>query len=209
MATVKKLVGDAALYGVSSIVARLLNFLLTPLHTAVLPKAEYGAYSDLYVFIAFLMVVLTYGMETAYFRFSQRADANSESVYSTSLLSILGTTVFFLLVLSLFYKPLAEVLRYGSRPELVLGVHGRLLWCGVAGREFASRAVKGAHPAQVGVSGSGAEGWWYTAVQTSLRRRWNSADSRSASVRGCGRSTGTMRWIRPGRAAITTTRWAR
>ena len=122
MATVKKLVGDAALYGVSSIVARLLNFLLTPLHTAVLPKAEYGAYSDLYVFIAFLMVVLTYGMETAYFRFSQRADANSESVYSTSLLSILGTTVFFLLVLSLFYKPLAEVLRYGSRPELVLGM---------------------------------------------------------------------------------------
>ena len=122
MATVKKLVGDAALYGVSSIVARLLNFLLTPLHTAVLSKSEYGAYSDLYVFIAFLMVVLTYGMETAYFRFSQRSDANSESVYSTSLLSILGTTVFFLLVLSLFYKPLAEVLRYGSRPELVLGM---------------------------------------------------------------------------------------
>ena len=143
MATVKKLVGDAALYGVSSIVARLLNFLLTPLHTAVLSKSEYGAYSDLYVFIAFLMVVLTYGMETAYFRFSQRSDANSESVYSTSLLSILGTTVFFLLVLSLFYKPLAEVLRYGSRPELVLGMGLIVAFEAVAAVPFARLRAHG------------------------------------------------------------------
>lgn len=143
MATVKKLVGDAALYGLSSIVARLLNFLLTPLHTDVLPKSEYGAYSDLYVFIAFLMVVLTYGMETAYFRHSQKSGAHSDAVYSTALASILGTTVFFLLILSIFYKPIAEVLRYGSRPELVLSMGFIVAFEAVAAVPFARLRAEG------------------------------------------------------------------
>jgi O-antigen/teichoic acid export membrane protein len=143
VATVKKLVGAAALYGLSSIVARLLNFLLTPLHTAVLPKSEYGAYSDLYVFIAFLMVVLTYGMETAYFRFSQKKDAQPEAVYSTAQLSIGATTVFFLLILSLFYKPIAEVLRYGDRPELVWGMGAIVAMEALAAVPFARLRAQG------------------------------------------------------------------
>ena len=121
MSTLKKLAGAAALYGLSSILARLLNFLLTPLHTTVLSKSEYGAYSDLYVFIAFLMVVLTYGFETAYFRFSQKEGTNAETVYSTAMWSVLGTTALFLLLLGAFYQPIAEVLRYGSRPALIVG----------------------------------------------------------------------------------------
>lgn len=72
MAGLKSLFGDTALYGLSSIVARLLNFALTPLLTMVLSKSEYGVNSLLYVSIAFLMVILTYGFETAYFRFSQK-----------------------------------------------------------------------------------------------------------------------------------------
>ena len=74
MSGLKSLMGDTALYGLSSILARVLNFALTPLLTVVLTKSEYGVNSLLYVSIAFLMVILTYGFETAYFRLVRKKE---------------------------------------------------------------------------------------------------------------------------------------
>ncbi len=124
MSGVKKLFGDAALYGLSSILARLLNFLLTPLLTVALTKAEYGVNSLLYVAVAFAMVVLTYGMETAFFRQSQRDGANPERVYSTAMTMLLATTGIFALVLAFTYRSAAGIFNLADHPEY-------LLWTGL------------------------------------------------------------------------------
>ncbi len=124
MSGVKKLFGDAALYGLSSILARLLNFLLTPLLTVALTKAEYGVNSLLYVAVAFAMVVLTYGMETAFFRQSQRDGADPDQVYSTAMTMLLATTGIFALVLAFTYRSAAGIFNLADHPEY-------LLWTGL------------------------------------------------------------------------------
>ena len=120
MATMKRLLSDTALYGLSSIIARLLNFALTPLLTIVLSKSEYGVNSLLYVSIAFLMVILTYGFETAYFRISEKKGNEERRVYSTAMWSLLITTIIFLTIFSIFYIPISELIHMPNRPYLVL-----------------------------------------------------------------------------------------
>ncbi len=120
MATMKRLLSDTALYGLSSIIARLLNFALTPLLTIVLSKSEYGVNSLLYVSIAFLMVILTYGFETAYFRISEKNGNEERRVYSTAMWSLLITTIIFLTIFSIFYIPISELIHMSNRPYLVL-----------------------------------------------------------------------------------------
>jgi O-antigen/teichoic acid export membrane protein len=120
MSGMKKLMGDTALYGLSSILARVLNFALTPLLTVVLSKSEYGVNSLLYVSIAFLMVILTYGFETAYFRVSQKKGADEDAVYSTAMWSLLGSTALFLAAMAFVYPQAASLLRMDDRPYLVL-----------------------------------------------------------------------------------------
>ncbi len=116
----KRLLSDTALYGLSSIIARLLNFALTPLLTIVLSKSEYGVNSLLYVSIAFLMVILTYGFETAYFRISEKNGNEERRVYSTAMWSLLITTIIFLTIFSIFYIPISELIHMPNRPYLVL-----------------------------------------------------------------------------------------
>ena len=116
----KRLFGDAALYGMSSILARLLNFLLTPLLTVYLTKSEYGINALLYVSVAFLMVILTYGFETAYFRMANRADRDARTVFSTAMWSILSTTTIFLVLAHVFYGGVSGALNLADRPEYVL-----------------------------------------------------------------------------------------
>jgi O-antigen/teichoic acid export membrane protein len=120
MSGVKKLFGDAALYGLSSILARLLNFLLTPLLTVALTKAEYGVNSLLYVSVAFAMVLLTYGMETAFFRQSQRDGADPDRVYSTAMTMLLTTTGIFVAVLAVTHSGAADFFNLADHPEYVL-----------------------------------------------------------------------------------------
>ncbi len=120
MSGMKSLMGDTALYGLSSILARVLNFALTPLLTVVLSKSEYGVNSLLYVSIAFLMVILTYGFETAYFRVSQKKGADESTVYSTAMWSLLTSSVLFLAAMAFLYVPAADLLRMEDRPQLVL-----------------------------------------------------------------------------------------
>lgn len=112
MSTLKKLASQTAVYGLSSILGRLLNYLLVPLYTNIFLPEEYGVVTELYAYVAFFAVILTYGMETAFFRYSQKDDVNQNKVYETSLISIIITTSFFLLIGFLMTNKIAEFLRY-------------------------------------------------------------------------------------------------
>ncbi len=118
MNSFKKLAGDTAIYGVSSIVGRFLNWWLVPYYSHVFLTAEYGVVTHLYAYMAFVLVLLTYGMETGYFRFaSQRPD--KYLVYSTSLISLFVTSVSFLLVVYSFTDVIAGWLDYVAHPEYI------------------------------------------------------------------------------------------
>ncbi len=116
----KKLAGQTALYGLSSILGKVLNFMLVPLHTAVLSQAAFGINTDFYVLIAFLIVLLTYGMETSFFRFTEKHDQEKDAVYSTALISILASTGVFMLLAVAFFKPLASALKYEANPRYIV-----------------------------------------------------------------------------------------
>ncbi len=101
MSAIKKLAGQTATYGLSSIFGRLLNYLLVPIYTRVFHPGEYGVVTELYSYVSFLNIVFTYGMETAYFRFFQSENGNKK-VYSTALISILATSFLLTLFIILF-----------------------------------------------------------------------------------------------------------
>lgn len=106
MSIYKKLAGQTAIYGLSSILGRLLNYLLVPLYTRVFETGEYGVVTQFYAYAAFLNIVFTYGLETAFFRFSQ-TENNRPQVYSTALISLLLTSAAFFLVITFFAGPIA------------------------------------------------------------------------------------------------------
>ena len=115
----KKLAGQTAVYGVSSILGRILGYLLVPLYTRVFLPGEYGTVNVFYSYAAFLMVVLTYGMETAFFRFNEN-EVNKEKVYSTGMISLIFTSLLFLVLTFLLARPIAGWMDYASPPEYVM-----------------------------------------------------------------------------------------
>ncbi len=118
---IKSLVGQTAIYGVSSIIGRFINYLLVPLYTYVfVNQAEYGVVTELSAYVVFLLIILTYGMETGLFRFSQQKDYSKSLVYSTVTTSLLFTTAFFVVLILLFYKDIASLLNYAAHPEYIL-----------------------------------------------------------------------------------------
>lgn len=118
MNPIKKLAGQTALYGLSSIVPRFLNYLLTPYYTRKFFAADYGIITELYTYLIFIQVILTYGMETGFFRFSKTKE-NKEEVYSTIYYSILTTTILFCVSCILLSGDIADLLNYGSHPEYI------------------------------------------------------------------------------------------
>ena len=118
MNPLKKLAGQTAIYGLSSIVGRLLNYLLVPLYTRYFTTVEYGEITTLYAVVAFLVIILTYGMETAFFRFSQR-EQNKKLVYSTSLISLLISSVLFVVAILLNADNIASALHFAGHPEYI------------------------------------------------------------------------------------------
>lgn len=109
MSSIRQLAGQTAVYGFSSILGRLLNYLLVPLYTRVFLPAEYGVVTEMYAYASFLMILFTYGMETAYFRFASKQN-DSRNVFSTIMLSILISSAFFIFLFSLFSGSFAELL---------------------------------------------------------------------------------------------------
>lgn len=111
--------GQTAIYGLSSIVGRFLNYLLVPLYTYNLPTGQYGIVTELYAYVSFLIIILTYGMETGFFRFSE-TEKNLNKVYSTTLTSLFSTSLFFILVIIFTFKQIATGIGYESHPEYIL-----------------------------------------------------------------------------------------
>lgn len=117
---IKKLAGQTAIYGLSSIIGRFLNYLLTPLWTGAFIAAQFGIITEMYAYVAFLVVLLTYGMETAYFRFTTKKDFDSSNVYTTIVSSLIVTSILFLLLALTFSQDVANWLMYPDHSEYVI-----------------------------------------------------------------------------------------
>jgi O-antigen/teichoic acid export membrane protein len=110
MSVVKKLASQTAVYGVSSIVGRVLTYLLVPVYTGAFAAAEYGVVTGLYAYVSFLNVVFTYGMETTFFRFANRPGTDRRELYSRVLTLLLLSSAVLTAGLLLLARPLAELL---------------------------------------------------------------------------------------------------
>jgi O-antigen/teichoic acid export membrane protein len=116
----KSLAKDTAIYGISSILGKFLNWLLVPLYTHVLASsADYGIVTNLYSWTALLLVILTYGMETGFFRFANKDDNNPDLVYSTSMIAVGITSLIFAVWCVLFAPQISTWLDYGTHPEYI------------------------------------------------------------------------------------------
>jgi O-antigen/teichoic acid export membrane protein len=122
MSTIKKLAGQTIIYGASSIIGRFLNFLLTPIYTfsAIFTAEQFGIITEMYAYVAFLVVFLTYGMETAFFRYSTLNKKEGEKVYANALYSLTSTTSIFVLLTVLFSQDIADWLRYPEHSEYIV-----------------------------------------------------------------------------------------
>lgn len=116
MSSIKKLAGDTALYGISSILGRALNFLLVPIYTNVFAPDEYRIVAVLYAYVAFFNVLYTYGMETAYFRFATKNKDSEQQVFNSSFSSILFTSLLLSSLLALLAPYLLELMDYEGVP---------------------------------------------------------------------------------------------
>ena len=121
MANLKSLAKDTAIYGMSSIIGRFLNYLLVPLYTAKISAASggYGVITNMYAYTALLMVILTYGMETTFFRFANKEGEDARRVYATTLAMVGTTSLLFVALVFLFLSPLSGLMGYADHPSYV------------------------------------------------------------------------------------------
>ena len=119
MSDIKKLAGQTAVYGIPTIIGRFLNYLLVPVYTYTLAPESYGIVSELYAYVSFLMILLTYGMETAFFRFSQDKDKGNK-VYNTAMLSLFCTTGIFLVATLLNLDGISNLMSYSSHKNYIM-----------------------------------------------------------------------------------------
>ena len=121
MANLKSLAKDTAIYGLSSIIARFINYLLVPIQTARFAASggEYGIITNVYAYVSLLIILLTFGMETTFFRFMSKEGEDPKKVYATSLRMVATTSLVFACVVSVFIGPLSAMMGYGDHPEYV------------------------------------------------------------------------------------------
>ena len=122
MANLKSLAKDTAIYGLSSIVGRFLNYLLVPLYTHYMPKdsGDYGVSTNIYAYTALILVLLTFGMETTLFRFANDGKYKPDTVLSTAMATIGSLTAVFLLLIFGFIGPISGALGYTEHPDYLL-----------------------------------------------------------------------------------------
>jgi O-antigen/teichoic acid export membrane protein len=119
----KRLAGQTAIYGVSSIVARLLNYFLVPLHVRIFLPDEYGIVGQMYAYISLLAVILTFGMETAFFRY-YTTESNKKKLFFTSLFSLTITSLVFIILTYLFIKPVTSLIQISGHNDIIY-------WCAI------------------------------------------------------------------------------
>ncbi|MDX9771802.1 MAG: oligosaccharide flippase family protein [Bacteroidales bacterium] len=119
MNDIRKLAGQTIIYGFGTVVPRFLNYaLLTPFYTYILGREQYGIITELYAWMVLALVILTYGMETTYFRFAGKK-AEAKDVYGTALISLFTTSVLFIVSILLFINPVSAFLGYEQHPEYI------------------------------------------------------------------------------------------
>lgn len=125
MAELKSVVKDTAIYGLSSIIGRFLNYLLVPLYTAVLPAGSggYGVVTNIYAYVGLILVILTFGMETTFFRFANKEGEKPLVVYSTTLIIVGTISLFFLCMVLGFLPQISQAMGYAAHPEYI-GIMG-------------------------------------------------------------------------------------
>ncbi|MBO6082603.1 MAG: lipopolysaccharide biosynthesis protein [Bacteroidales bacterium] len=121
MANLKSLAKDTAIYGLSSIIGRFLNYLLVPLYTYKISAASggYGVVTNLYAYTALLLVILTYGMETTFFRFANKEGEDPKQVYSTILRMVGATSLLFVALVLAFLGPISTAMGYPDHPSYI------------------------------------------------------------------------------------------
>lgn len=137
MSKISKLAGETALYGLGSIVPRLLNFLLFPLHTRVFNPEDYGVVSYLYVFVAFLNIVYTFGMETAYFRFATKEGHDPKHVFNIAQTTVTGISMAISGLMIAFAEPIALGLSMPGKAHYIIWLAIILFIDGVVALPFA------------------------------------------------------------------------
>ena len=124
----KQLAGETAIYGFSSILARILNFLFVPIYTRTLSQMQYGVVTEFMSYIAILQVVLVLGLETGCFRFANKEGEDPRKVYSGALLAVTGLNLAFLAFMAVFSGSISAVLGYAGYKRLIVYVAG-ILFC--------------------------------------------------------------------------------
>ena len=121
MANLKSLAKDTAIYGLSSIVARFINYLLVPIQTARFAASggEYGIITNVYAYVSLLIILLTYGMETTFFRFMTKEGEDPKRIYSTSLRMVGFTSLISIAVVLAFLAPISSLVGYADHPEFI------------------------------------------------------------------------------------------
>ena len=119
MSIIKKLAGQTAIYGLSTILGRLLNYLLVPLHTYYFTKSEYGIVSEFYAFVAFFIVLLTFGMETAFFRFVNKSE-DKEKTFNIAASFVMVVSAIFLISVLIFSQSIATWMGYPDSQNFVI-----------------------------------------------------------------------------------------
>ena len=120
MNPIRQLISQTAIYGLSSIVGRFLNYLLVPLYTYTFSTGEYGVVSEFYAYAGFFAVLLVWGLETGYFRFRQKEGYDTEAVYASALSFLVTVNLAFVAAMFMFREPLAGLLHYPEHPEYLL-----------------------------------------------------------------------------------------
>jgi O-antigen/teichoic acid export membrane protein len=120
MSRIKTLAKETAIYGISSILGRMLNWLLVPIYTQYLVPGEYGIVTELYAYVAFLVILYTYGMETAYFRYSTSGNHDEKFVFNISQTSIVFTSLVLSAVLIIFSTPITNYLEYPGQERYII-----------------------------------------------------------------------------------------
>lgn len=116
---IQKLAGQTVIYGLSTVIPRFINYFLVYIHTRALLPGEYGVVTEFYAYVTFLVILLTYGMETGFFRFSQNKE-DREAVYGSAFISLFATSALFIVALVLFRQPIASWMGYPSNPQYIL-----------------------------------------------------------------------------------------
>ncbi len=147
MNPLKRLASQTAVYGVSSVFGRFLNYLLVPLFTYTFAPAEYGIVAEFYAYMAFLAVLLVFGLETGYFRFREGGERPPPVVYATALRFVLSANAAFFLVMVVLQQPVADSLQHGDHPEYIWWIAAIVAMDSVGAMAFArlraeNRAVR-------------------------------------------------------------------